>query len=81
MSDISRSGSTKHNQLVGGKHKDTNNRNQGYLTSSEPISPTIASGRYTITAEKQNSDMKSLLMTMIEDFKRDITPIKKYGRT
>ena len=27
---------------------------------------------YTITPEKQDSDLKSLLMTMIEDFKKDI---------
>ena len=58
--------------MAGGKHKNRSNRNQGYLASSEPNSPTIASPGYTITPEKQDSDLKSLLMMMIEDFKKDI---------
>jgi DNA anti-recombination protein RmuC len=48
------------------------NRNQDYLASSEPNSTTIASPGYTITAESQDSDQKSLLMMMMEDFKKDI---------
>jgi hypothetical protein len=69
--------------MVGGKHKKISNRNQGYLASSEPSSPNIASPGYTITPEKQDSDLKSLLtMMMIADFKKDkITPLKKYRRT
>ena len=59
--------------MVGCKHKNISNRNQGYLASSEPNSPTIASPGYTITLEKQDSDLKSLLMMMIEDIKKDIT--------
>jgi hypothetical protein len=55
---------------VGGKCKNSN-RNQGYLTSSEPNSPTIASPGYPNTSGKQDSDLKSLLM-MIEDIKKDI---------
>jgi hypothetical protein len=58
--------------MVGGKHKNISNRNQGYLTSSEPNSPTRASPGYTITPEKQDSDLKSLLMMMIEDLKKVI---------
>jgi hypothetical protein len=42
------------------------------LASSEHNSPTIASPRYTITLEKQDSDLKSLLMMVMEDFKKDI---------
>jgi E3 ubiquitin-protein ligase DOA10 len=42
------------------------------LASSEPNSPTIASPGYTITAEKQDMDLKSLLMMMMEDFKKEI---------
>jgi hypothetical protein len=43
------------------------------LASPEPnSSTTIASPGYTITLEKQNSDLKSLLMMVIEDFKKDI---------
>jgi hypothetical protein len=38
------------------------------LASSEPI----ASQRYTITLEKQDSDLKSLLLMMIKDFKKGI---------
>jgi hypothetical protein len=42
------------------------------LASSEPNSPTIASPGYNITLEKQDSDLKSLLMMMTEDVKKDI---------
>jgi hypothetical protein len=48
------------------------NINQGYLASSEPNSLTIANTGYPITLEKQDSDLKSLLMMIIEDFKKDI---------
>ena len=58
--------------MAGGKHKNISNRNQGYLASSEPNSPTIASPGYTITPEKQDMDLKSLLMMMMEDFKKEI---------
>jgi hypothetical protein len=42
------------------------------LASSEPSSPTIESPGYTNTQEKKDSDLKSHLMMMIEDFKKDI---------
>jgi hypothetical protein len=58
--------------MARGKHKKRSNRNQLYLASSEPNSPTIASPGYTITPEKQDMDLKSLLMMMMEDFKREI---------
>ena len=58
--------------MAGGKYKNISNRNQGYLALSEPNSPNIASAGYTITPEKQDSDLKSLLMTVIEDFKKNI---------
>ena len=58
--------------MAGGKHKNISNRNQGYLASSEPNSPTIASPGYPNTPEKQDSDLKSLLMMMIEDIKKGI---------
>jgi hypothetical protein len=45
------------------------------MASSEPSSPTIA--RYAITLEKQDSDIKSLLMMMIEDFKKEINTALK----
>jgi hypothetical protein len=49
-------------------HKNIRNRNQVYLVSSEPSSLIMASPGYPITAEKQDSDLKSLLMMIIEDF-------------
>ena len=58
--------------MAGHKHKNRSNRKQGYLASSEPNSPTIASPGYTITPEMQDMDQKSLLMMMMEDFKKEI---------
>jgi hypothetical protein len=58
--------------MAGGKRKNRSNRNQGYLASSEPNCPTIASPGYTITPEKQDMDLDSLLMMMMEDFKKEI---------
>jgi hypothetical protein len=58
--------------MAGGKHKNRNNRNQGYLASSETNSPSITSPGYTITPEKQDMDLKSLLMMMTEDFMKEI---------
>jgi hypothetical protein len=46
QSDILRAGSTRDNQMAGGKHKNISNRNQGYFKSSEFNSPTIASPGY-----------------------------------
>jgi hypothetical protein len=57
--------------MLGGKDKNRNNRNQSYLASSEPNSSIVASPGYTISPEKQDVDLKSLLITMIEDFKKD----------
>ena len=58
--------------MAGSKHKNISNRNQGYLASSEPNSPTIASPGFTITPEKQDSGLNSHFMKMIEDVKEDI---------
>jgi hypothetical protein len=58
--------------MIGGKHKNRSNRNQGYLASSKPNFPTIASPGYTITPEKQDMDLKSLLMMMMEDYRKKI---------
>ena len=63
--------------MVKGKHKNPTNRNQGYLVTSEPSSPTTASPRYSNTLEKQELDLKSYLMTLIEDFKKDINNFLK----
>jgi septal ring factor EnvC (AmiA/AmiB activator) len=58
--------------MAGVKHKNISNRNQGYLAPSEPNSPTIASPGYIITPEKQDSNLKSLFVIMIEDSKKDM---------
>jgi hypothetical protein len=58
--------------MTGGKHKNRSKRNQGYLASSEPNFPTIAVPGYTITPEKQDLDLKSLLMMMMDDYKKVI---------
>jgi hypothetical protein len=47
------------------KGRNISNRNQGYLASSEPSSPTTVSSGYTNTPEKKNSNLKSHLMMMI----------------
>ena len=68
--------------MARGKGKSIRNRNQGYMTSSEPSSPTTASPVQPNTTEKQDSDLKPHLMMMIEDFKKNINnPLKKYRRT
>jgi hypothetical protein len=69
---MARAGSTRDNQMVGSKHKNISNRQQGYMASSDPNSPNIAIPGYTITLEKQELDIKSLLRMLIEDFKKDI---------
>jgi FtsZ-binding cell division protein ZapB len=63
---------------VGSKLKKISNRKQGYLTSSELNSPTILSPGYITTLEKQDSDRKTLLMMVIEDFKKDINNSLKH---
>jgi hypothetical protein len=54
------------------KNKNISNRIQGYLASSEPNSPSTARPGYPNTPEKQDSDLKSHLMMMIEDSKKNI---------
>ena len=58
--------------MVKGKRKNLTNRNQDYLASSEPSTPTTASPGYPNTPEKQDLDLKSYLMMLVEDFKKDI---------
>jgi gas vesicle protein len=58
--------------MARGKGTNISNRSQSYLASSEPTSPTLARPGYPNTTEMQDSDLKSHLMMMIEDFKKDI---------
>jgi hypothetical protein len=59
--------------MAKGKHKNLTNRNQNHSASSEPSTPTTESPGYPNTPEKQNLDLKSYLMMLVEDFKKDIT--------
>ena len=56
--------------MARGKGKNISNRNQSYLASSELSSPNTVSPGYPNTPEKQDSDLKSQLMMMIEDLRR-----------
>jgi hypothetical protein len=58
--------------MAGGKCKNRSYRNQDYLASSEANSPTIVNPGSTTTPEKQNMDLKSLFMMMMEDVKKEI---------
>jgi hypothetical protein len=58
--------------MAKGKRKNLANRNQDHLASSEPSAPTTVSPRYIYTPENQDSDLKSYLMMLIEDFKKGI---------
>jgi hypothetical protein len=58
--------------MAKGKCKNLTNRNQGHSPSSEPSTPTTASTGYPNTSKKQDSDLKSYLMMVVEDFKKKI---------
>ena len=58
--------------MAKGKHKNLTNRNQGYMASSKPSSPTTANPGYPNTLEKQDLDLKSHLMILIDNFEKDI---------
>jgi len=58
--------------MARGKRRNPSNRNQDYMASSEPNSPTKANTEYSNTPEKQDLDLKSHLIMMMEDFKTDI---------
>jgi hypothetical protein len=54
QSETTRPANTIDNQMARSKGKNINNRNQGYLASSECSSPTTASLGYPNTLEKQD---------------------------
>jgi hypothetical protein len=56
--------------MAKGKCKNHTNRNQDLSPSSEPNTPTSASPGYPNTPEKQDSDLKSYLMMLVEDIKK-----------
>jgi hypothetical protein len=68
--------------MAKGKFKNLNSRNQGRSPSSELSMPTTASPGYPNMSEKQDLDIKSYLMMLVEDFKTGINnSLKKYRRT
>jgi hypothetical protein len=78
QSETARPINTSNNQMERGKSKNLSNRKHGYLPLSDPSSPITVSPGYSNTPEKQDSDLKSHLMMMIEDFKKDINnPLKE----
>lgn len=68
--------------MARGKPKNLSNRNQDYLASSEPSSPTKPNTGYPNTLENKDLDLKSHLMMTIEDLKKDLNNslFKKYRR-
>ena len=58
--------------MVKGKHKNITNRSLDYLAPSESNSPTTANPGFSNKPEKQDVDLKSYFMMLIEDFKKDI---------
>ena len=58
--------------MAKGKCKNLTKSNQDHSASSEPSTPTTASPGYCNTPEKQGLYLKSYLMKLKEDFKKDI---------
>jgi hypothetical protein len=58
--------------MVKGKHKNLTNRNKEHSAASEPSTPKKASPGYPKIPEKKDSDLKSYLMMLVEDFKKGI---------
>jgi len=58
--------------MARGKRRNPSNRNQDYMASLEPNSPSKANTEYPNTPEKQDLDLKSHLIIMMEDFKKEI---------
>ena len=86
QSETARTSNIRNYQMVKDKHKYLTNTNQDYLASSELSTPTTAILGCPNTPEKQHFDLKSLLMMLIEDFKKDINNSlkkkkKNYRRT
>jgi DNA anti-recombination protein RmuC len=67
-----RTSNTRHYQVAKGKYKNLTNRKQDHSASSEPSTPTTVTPGYHKTPEKQDSDFKSYLMKLGEDFKKGI---------
>ena len=58
--------------MAKGKRRNVTNRNQGNMAASEPNSPLTACPGYPITPEKQDLDLKSLVMMLVQEHMKDI---------
>ena len=58
--------------MAKGKRRNVTNRNQGNMASSEPNSPLKASPGYPNTPEKQDLDVKSLVVMQLQEHMKDI---------
>jgi hypothetical protein len=58
--------------MVKGKCKNLTNRNQDHSATSKSSNPTTACPGYPNTPKKQDSDLKSYLMMLVDDFKKGI---------
>jgi hypothetical protein len=72
QTEIFRSANIRDNQMVRSKHKIIGHRSQYTLTPPKPRSLTTASPGYSNTPEKQNADLKSYFIKILESFKKDI---------
>ena len=57
--------------MAKGKRKNPTNRNQDHSPSSERSTPTPPSPGHPNTTENLDPDLKTFLMMMIEDIKKD----------
>jgi hypothetical protein len=57
--------------MAKGKHKNPTNRNRDHSTSSERSTPTPPSPGHPNTTENLDPDLKTFLMMMIENIKKD----------
>ena len=60
--------------MAKGKGRNITNRSQGIMAASEPNSPILASPGYPNTPEKQDLDLKSLVMMLLEEHWRNQYP-------
>ena len=63
--------------MAKGKRKNLTNRNQEHWASSELSMPTTVSPGYLNTPKKQDSDLKSYFMMLVENIKKDINSLKE----
>ena len=63
--------------MARGKRRNPSNRNQDYMPSSEPNTPTKTNMEYPNTPEKQDLVSKSYLIMMLEDFRKDLNTLRE----